>query len=250
MTLRKAVIAAAVIGLICPIARADDESKKIVQQAIAAHGGAEKLAKLKDKSVHQIGKITIEQLNTDGKFEAYAGGKKFKQIIEFSLNGQDIKQETAFDGKILWVAVNGKVAATIDKEEYLKPIKEALHAETVAGLVMLGEKGYETALIGDGMVNDKPAVGIRVSAKDHKDVTIWFDKKTHLLVKIQNRGVDPGSMQEVEEERVITEYMDVDGQKRPKRAIVHKDGKKVAEVEFSEVKYLDKLDDSIFIKPE
>jgi hypothetical protein len=44
--------------------------------------------------------------------------------------------------------------------------------------------------------------------------------------------------------------MDVDGQKRPKRAIVHKDGKKVAEVEFSEVKYLDKLDDSIFIKPE
>ena len=56
-------------------------------------------------------------------------------------------------------------------------------------------------------------------------------------------------MQEVNEERIITEYQDKDGLKEPKKAVVNRDGKKYIDVEVLEVKYLDDIDDTQFSKP-
>lgn len=246
---RNAVLVIAVLALVCPLTRADDEARKVLDKAAKAHGGADKIGKLKDKSVQQSGKLTIAAMNADAKMLTYTDMKRFKHVIELSINGMDLKQEIGYDGKEFWVAINGKVMTTLTKDEELEPIREALYSEQAVGKAMLGDKSIEASLIGEGKANDKPAIGVRLSSKGHKDVSVWFDKETGLMAKIESRGVDFGSGQETAEERIIKGYQTVDGYKRPSKVEVLRDGKTVVEIEITEMKFVDKLDDSTFAKP-
>ncbi len=231
-------------------ARADDDAKKVVDAAIKAHGGKDKLAKLKDKSMTQKGKMKIfDPIEAEGDFEMTASGGKFRRQFDFSFMGTDIKSTVVFDGKTMWAKTNDMLM-TFDKEDDIKAIKEAIYAEKAAGLAMLGDKNIEVSLIGDDKVGDTPVVGIRVSQKGHKDVSMYFDKKTHLLKKIVGRALDFQSHMEVEQERIIEEYKDYDGLKRPSKVLVNKDGKKQVEIEVTEIKIIDKPEESTFGKPD
>src|SRR5206468_1711063 len=123
----------------------------------------------------------------------------------------DFTQTVCFDGKEMWIAVNGKVIMTI-KDKDLDIVKETMQAEEVAGLVLQKEKGLELSLIGDDKVNDKPVVGVRVARKDKKDVSLFFDKETGLLAKVENRGVNFLTKAEVTQARVMSDYKEVGGQ--------------------------------------
>jgi hypothetical protein len=231
-------------------ARADDDAKKVVDAAIKAHGGKDKLAKLKDKSVSQKGKMKIfDPIEAEGNFETTASEGKFRRQFDFTFMNTDIKNTVVFDGKTMWVKTNDNLM-TFDKKEDIDALKEAMHAEKAAGLALLGDKNVELSLIGDDKVGDTPVVGIRVSEKGHKDVSMFFDKKTHLLKKIIGRTLDFQSHMEVEQERIVEDYKEVDGLMRPTKVTVNKDGKKQIEIEISEMKYIDKPDDATFNKPD
>ena len=73
---------------------------------------------------------------------------------------------------------------------------------------LVKDKGYELSLIGESKVEDKPAVGVLVKSKDHNDVSLFFDKETGLLAKLEHRTTDPTSGKEVTEERIIVSYGD------------------------------------------
>jgi hypothetical protein len=232
-------------------ARADDEAKKVIEAAVKAHGGAEKLAKNKNKAVNIKGKLKVfaNGMELDATMEAWAGEKKFRQDIKLSIMGMDIEQTVAFDGKEVWIAANGKVVMTLDKKEDLELVEEALHAEKVGDLQLLDDKTIELSIIGDDKVGDTPVVGVRVSKKGRKDVSLYFDKKTHMLKKTESRGLDFQSRQEVTQERIVDEYQEVDGVMRPKKLTVNQDGKKTVEMEFTGFETMDKLDDSTVKKP-
>src|SRR6516162_352013 len=108
-------------------ARADEEAKKVVAEAVKAHGGAEALAKMKDKSSISKAKLIIPQLNNlEAKMEIFSGGKKFKHEVELSVNGMDIKQITIYSGKSLVVSVNGMKVIELTKKEELEALEEAI----------------------------------------------------------------------------------------------------------------------------
>jgi hypothetical protein len=251
--MRRLVVAVPVCLLlsIAISARADDDAKNVLEQAVKAHGGAENISKHKDQCVIQKGKmhVSVMGMEIDGTMEISASKDRFRQEFQFSLMGQDYTQSVVFDGKQIFVVFNGKVVFTTDKKEDLDLVNESMYAEKAAGLALLGDKSIEVSIIGDDMVGDTPVVGVRVSKKGHKDVNLYFDKSTHLLKKTQFRSLDFQSHAEVDEERIMEEYADVGGEKQPKRVIVSKDGKKFGEIEFTEFNYVDKLDDSLFTKP-
>lgn len=116
-------------------------------------------------------------------------------------------------------------------------------------MAFLTDKGYELSSLGEVQVNGQPAVGVRVSHKGSRDVSLYFDKKTGLVAKVERRAVDPMTGQEVTEERIIKEYQDKDGMKAAKKVLINRDGKKYMELDISEIKYLDKVDDSEFKEP-
>src|SRR5262249_31781195 len=135
-------------------------------------------------------------------------------------------------------------------ENLLEIVKDSLYGMRLAQQVfVLKDKSYELALLGEVKVNDRPAVGVKVSSKGRKDVNMYFDKETGLMAKFEHRTRDAMSGQEVGEERIILEYKEVDGLKTAKKVLVNRDGKKFLEAEVNEVKFLDQLDDAEFGKP-
>jgi len=243
-------VALAAAAIISAPVRADDDAKKIIQEAVKAYGGADVLAKHHGKGVIQKGKLHVSAggMDLDGTVDVSSQDGKFRRVVNFSIMGTDVKQTSVFNGEALWIDTNGMLT-TIDKKEDVDLIKESVFGEEAIGKVLMGDAGLKLSIIGDDKVDDAPVVGIRISKEGHKDVSAYFDKKTHLIRKIVSRGLDIQSQMEVESVRILDDYKDFDGQMRPAKASVLQDGKKIADVEFTEVKYVDKFDDDVFAKP-
>ena len=99
---------------------------------------------------------------------------------------------------------------------------------------LLTDKSLQLTLLGESKVENRPAVGVKAASKGHRDIDLFFDKESGLLAKIQSRKNDLQTMQEVDEERIIKEYQDIDGQKTPKKVLINHDGKKYLELDVLE----------------
>ena len=98
-------------------------------------------------------------------------------------------------------------------------------------------------------VNDKNSVGVRISKEGMRDVNLWFDKKSLHLLKYDFRGLDPMSMMEVNQEKYLSGYKAIMGIQTPSHIEVHHDGKKTIDMDVTEMRYHEKLDDTHFARP-
>jgi hypothetical protein len=229
--------------------RAQDDLRAVIDKAIKAHGGEAKIDQHKAGQVKTKGTVDINGTAIPYTEEAtYHLPDKFKSAQQLEVNGMMVKVTVGYDGSKAWINVNGNdVDMMLDKLADL--MKEQIYLSEVTRLTKLKNKMFELSSLGETKVQDKPAVGVRVSAKGHKDINLYFDKDSGLLVKFEHRTVDFSTMQEMNEERIFLEYMDKDGLKEPKKLLVNRDGKKFIDAEVLEVKYLDTIDDTQFSKP-
>ena len=94
---------------------------------------------------------------------------------------------------------------------------------------------------------DRAAIGISVTHKDRKDISIYFDKDNGLPLKTEIRLTDPAN-KEITVEYLYSDYKDFDGIKHPGKVTIKADGKEFT-MELSELKAEETLDDSLFDKP-
>ena len=247
------LLTAAVLVAFAPAVRAgDDEAKQIVAKAIKAHGGEEFLTKHKAVQATDKGKINIPGVGEVDFTEefSYLLPDKFKHTIEFESTNLKVRFVALSVGDKVSVdaTVNGQVAdlGTNLREAY----KNVPHVLRVAHLApLLKDKDYELSLIGEDKVEDKKVIGVRVTKKGQKDVSVFFDAETGLLAKMEYQTLDASNGKEVNEERIIKDYTkNKDGVQVPKKTLIKQDGKKFAEYETVEIKYLEKLDDGEFKK--
>ena len=238
---------AIVLGLV-PHAFAQDEVKAVIEKAVKAHGGAEKLSKM--KCLQSKGKGKLELFGgldmTQEVSIKYTG--KLREVVEMNVNGVNVKVISVFDGNKASITANGQPVEVSDK--LMEEFKEAAYGMRVARLTnLLTDKSLQLSLLGESKVDGRAAVGVKVASKGHRDIDLYFDKQSGLLSKVQTRKHDPQSMQEVDEERIIKEYQDLEGQKVPKKVLVNHDGKKYLELEVLEIKFPDDIAESEFQKP-
>lgn len=240
------------LGL-APLAPAQDDARAILDKALKAHGGADKLAQLKDKGVQQKAKGTLHHPAVgDIEFtmeNAVQMPNKLKIVMQMSIGGMNITSTQVYDGEHFWLNVNGMSLDQLIDDKALAEIKEQIYLERIVGLAFLKDKGAELSPLGEGQVAGKPAVGVKVASPGHRDVNLWFDKATGLLAKIENRVVDFQTKQEKSQEKLLSEYKEVDGYRRPTKVVINQDDKKFMDVEITDVKIVDKIDDSEFTKP-
>jgi hypothetical protein len=227
--------------------RAEDSAQAIIDKAIQAHGGLEKLTSL--KAVQAAAKGTMDVMGQDVPFtaETYAQfPNQFKTVIEITIGGMKITQVQRMNKDKIEITVNGMLQPLNDKLR--DEMKEQVHAEYVASLTPLKDKdkGYTLTSLAESKVNDRPVFGVKVSSKGHRDVSLYFDKENGLLVRSVHSATDPMSGQEYAQETIHSNYKDFNGIKRPTKEIVNRDGKKMAEVELTDIKNLEKLDDKVF----
>jgi hypothetical protein len=248
--LRAASAAAVMLALfVANRAGAADEPKAIIEKAIKAHGGADVLTKHPAGSTKMKGKWygMGEGLEYTGAFGVQTPDR-FHFKIEMNIMGQAFTIIQAVNGDKGWMSFNGKVS-DLSKEQ-LAEFREVLHLNQVERLAGLTGKEYKLSDLGESKVDNRPAVGIHVERKDRRDINLFFDRESGLLVKIEWRAKDlMNADQEFTEERYLRDYKKVGEAMVPHKVEVHRDNKLYVDGETLEVTASDKLDDALFVKP-
>jgi hypothetical protein len=244
--MRKLVYAAGWLVLFAGAVRADDaEAKAIVEKAIKAHGGAEVLNKFQAISVKEKGKF-------------YGMGAAFDYTLEMQyqapdkerleIRGENFKFVQVVNGDKGWRGIN-EAPKAMDKDE-LAEAREELYASNVGRLTPLTGAGCKLSSLGEIKVGGRPAVGVRVEHKGHRDVNLYFDKENGLLVKAEGRGKDlMAGGKEYTQEVFYSNYKKVEGMQVPFKTLLTRDGKRYVESETTEATPAEKLDASVFAKP-
>jgi hypothetical protein len=194
------------------------------------------------------------------KGELYTAGANIAFTGELATQGADqqkLRLELDIDGQLLtlvhvvnrdrgWVKL-GDDTTEMDSDDLTEALEQA-HVEWVASLVPLKDKAFTLATVGEIAVDGQPAVGVRVSHPVRRDVNLFFDKSSHLLVKTEARVRDDETGQELTEETFLSGYDGKDIQTALK-VTVKRDGKLYIVAELSDVRLQEKLDDSVFAKP-
>jgi hypothetical protein len=236
-----------------PLARADDAAdvKALVQKALKACGGEEKLSKVKAMTMKSKG---IYYGMGDGiaytETTSWQYPDKVRSDIKAEVKGEKFTLTEVFNGDKAWESTNGKTEEST--KDAAAEAKESMYGHRVAMLYPLLDKAFTLTPLGEVKVGDKAAVGIKVAHKDHRDINILFDKKTNLIIKIETQVkdlTDKDKPKEVTQETFFDDYKDVDGIPQPHKMVIKRDGKKFVEAEMTEIKIVDKLEDKLFEKP-
>jgi len=224
-----------------------EEAQRILDKAIQAHGGAEKLTKLTGTTWKAKGSFTGPMGATEFTEEI---ALQFPDKSRFDVNvGDQFRFVSVLNGDKGW-AKFGDQAQEMDANT-LPELKENLYADWVTTLAPLTDKAFTLTDVAESKVNDRPIVGFKVARKDHRDVTLYFDKESGLLAKRATKAKDlfQGGA-EFNEELIYSDYKEVNGVKRPTKVKQLKDGKESMTSTLSDIKLAEKLDDKLFSKPE
>jgi hypothetical protein len=168
--------------------------------------------------------------------------------VEADFNGQKFTLITVVAGGKGWRKVNGD--NMVLEGESLDEAKEEVYASWVSTIMPLKNRGFTITSLGDSKAENHELVGVKVAHKGHKDISLFFDKDSGLLIKTVRRAKDTqGSGDEVNQETIYGDYKEVDGTKLPVKVTIKRDGKKYIEQENSDMKLTDKIDNKLFAEP-
>jgi hypothetical protein len=232
-------------------AQEKDDARAVIDQAIKAHGGAGQIGKFKASVVKAKGKVAVMGQNVVFTMtnQALLPGR-MRLDMEMEVAGQKFTFAQGLDGDKGWMAVNGK-AKDLDKDQ-LAESKAQMYVHEVETLYPLAGKEYKLSPLGTIKVGGKNAVGVLVTRKDRRDVNLFFDKATGLLVRSKYRTKDVlgGAEEEYTATNDYSGYKEAQGVKYPTKIATLKDGKPYVETEVTEYTPYEKLDLDLFKKPE
>jgi hypothetical protein len=232
----------------------DAETRAIIDKAIEAHGGAEKLSRFKAVSVKWVGKRKIENVSFGNA--VYAVTYEMPDKIRY-----DIEVEPPKGGKFAFSRVvngnkgwQGSVRGTRDlKDAEVTQIVDEIYTHWLASTVPLKDKRFEFSPVGSVTVDGTEAVGVRVSCKGRPDVNLFFDKKTGLVIKSERRAKDPFTNEEYTAESLYRDHKAFQGVMWPTIRLDRRDGMDLEEnsgrFELSEYQAHDKLEENSLARP-
>jgi hypothetical protein len=224
--------------------QADEQQhvRAIIARAIKAHGGAERLTQFPAQSWEESG--VYYGLGESTPYKASIAAH-YPRRVKIDVENQFT---AVVNGDHGWMAVQGKTR-DLGKDTLDDRLAEQ-YADWVTTLLPLREKRFKLALLDDALVESHPATGVRVSWKDHRGLTLYFDKASDLLVKSEQRVKSQEQQgQEVTQEIILLDFEDVQGIKFPRKTVTRRNGKLFLETTRTELKRLEKLDDSLFVRP-
>ncbi len=221
-----------------------DDARMVLAAGIKAQGGEAKLLRYKAVICKAEGRVHVE-----GRPVSCAIRLVFQPPFQHSqvLSGTGFKVTTVLNGDRGWRNTNGSVVE-LNKEQ-VREYKQILFSEQVAGLTpLLKAEGVILTLLKESKVEGTLCIGVRVRCKPYRDVTLFLDRRTGLLVKIEMIVKDRGIF--FTQETFFHQYELFDGLHRPRRVVTTRDKKDYMSWEVTENKALEnKLSDNLFVRP-
>jgi hypothetical protein len=248
-TMRRFVLPVIAVGTVLifgPALRADDDAKEIIKKAIAATGGEEKLSKFKAYKESSKGTVSIMGNDLEFSMETVAAPpSKIKNVMKMEFGGNNVTFEQSVNGDKMKASLNGMDLPVPDEQK--DDVKQQLFMRQAIQLVpLVTDSKFQLAKGDEIKVDDKPAVGVKISSKDLKEIKFYFDKSTNLLVRVEREGSDPNGGGKVKQEITFSDYKEMDGIQSPAKVVMVFDGKQFLEAKVTEHKSLEKVDDKDF----
>lgn len=207
-------------------ARADDsaEARMLIEKAIRAQGGEAILAKnpvitVKKKGTfhgwHEMPPFSYTEESVS------QGPNRLSDFVDGNVWFHKFRMGTIITGNKGWAKVNDHTQKL--NEEDLAELQEEAYADWVATLVPLKDKAFTLAPVRAVIIDKRPALGIRVSSKDHRDVKLFFDQETRLLVMIETR-MKMADGKEYIMETFLSDYKSVQGIKQAMKIGIKRNG--------------------------
>jgi hypothetical protein len=217
-----------------------DDSNAIIEKAIKAFGGREKLEKLHVTEVKTKGTINIG--GNEGPFSGQAivqGLDHYRMQFEGEFAGNKITGMTVVNGNKGWKKFGDDVAP-LDKDA-LRNEQRMLYLQlAVSNPNLLTSKGFKV------IKADKGA--ITATGPDGKEFTIHYDATTGLPTKLV-ATVLGFTGEENKQETTYSDYKDFDGIKRATKTVTKRDGEPFLKQNLVEFKVVGKVDAKTFNQP-
>jgi hypothetical protein len=253
--MKRILVALLAIGLVAGFGGtvpADDaaDAKAIVDKAIKALGGEEALGKAKIAYWKSKTTISFNGNDNEGESETTVQGlNHFRQVFTGEFGGNKFKGVTVVAGD------TGKRKfgenATELKDEALAGQKRSIYLTMIpVTMLPLKDSAYKLEPIAEEKFEDKPVVGLKVTAPDKKDFKIYFDKESGLPVRVVAKvsGFQPGM--EFTQDTRFSDYKDTAGIKKAMKTVSKRDGEKFMTQTITEFKVLDKVEPKVFTEVE
>ena len=228
-------------------ARSDEkDATAIIDKAIGALGGAEKLGKVNAFSWKSKGTISFG--GNENEFDGKVTIKGIDQIHRESTNDQ-ISVTVVVDGTKGWRKF-GDNGGELEGDGLANEKRFAYLYAIPVTLVALKGKGFKCETAGEEKVGDKPAAVLKVTGPDGKDFKLSFDKESGLPVKlVANNMLGFGGNDDYTLEMTFGNYKDFDGIKKSTKLEMKRDGEAFQKWDITEFKVLDKVEADTFTEP-
>jgi hypothetical protein len=240
----RASVAVVLAIVLTPVLRGQDAARDIVEKAIQAHGGPalDKYpagrAKVKGTILLRGSEFpfTMERVfQMPGKLRATSEvvSQNIQRTVTYIANGNSI------------AAFAGGLAQELPQSQ-VQELKTAVHVQNLMRLSpLLNDKKIKLSDAGQKAIEGQPAIGVIVSSEGYKDVRLYFDSKTHLLVAMERPGYDDQG-KAVEHMEVYGGYREGNGLKYSTKTLIKQNGKRYLESETLDFKPLEKVDSKEF----
>src|SRR5438876_2769021 len=226
-----AVVVLAILAPNRSVAQAD--ARVLIDQAVAAHGGADVLAK------HPAARIKVKGTYlVQGKELAYSGQSVFllpdrvRSAVELTIDGKPHAVTQIQNGEKSAMIVGGMSQHV--PEVQVQELKLSLYCQNLAHLTpLLKDSKYALTAAGDKMIDDKPVNCVRVTSAGQKDVLLCFDATTHLLAMLERPGHDAKGGK-IDQQEFYSDYRVANGIKYAGKTRVVQGGKVTLQSEVVE----------------
>jgi hypothetical protein len=245
----RVLLSVALLCILAPPTFAQDEAKAIIERAITAHGGAEKLDKFLAGRVQAKGSIAAQGGQVPFvSVVVYQLPDKVKNTVEFTLQGGSRPVTQIMNGDKVGVVINGLAQQVLPAQA--DEMKQAAHARNLRRLTPLlkGDK-YKLAAAGEKQIAGKTAVGVKVTAEGAREVRLYFDKTTDLLLAQERPSFDAAG-KPVEQQEIFSDYREAEGMKYPATTVVMQNGQRYIVSEVVTFKPLQKVESREFTIPQ
>jgi hypothetical protein len=231
------------------VVRAQEEARAIIERAIKVHGGAEALRRIRADRVKFKGTLVVQGHNTPFMAETIVQlPSKYKNVLSMDHDGDKHTIVHIVNGNNVYITLDGRPLKA--EPAQLAEIRSGMELERAKRLLpLLEDRSYQLAMAEEVEVNDRPAVGVRITGRGRREMRLYFDKEFGLLVRAENR-IDGGKgKEEIRQHYFFGDFKDIGGYKRPTKVRAYRNSKQIMEAELLDAKPLDKVDETEFAKP-
>jgi hypothetical protein len=228
----------------------EKDLRAIIARGILVRGGEANEAKYKGVTMKGAGTFygLGEGIPFIGEWQ-FQGNNQSRATLEIKVMEQELTFTQVVNGDKGWVKFNDEVKTM--PQEQLAEEKAANYATWVSSLFPLKDKAFKFVGVGEVKIGAHAATGVRVSHEGKRDINLFFDKASGLLVKTESqvKDVKGGGDREMSEETLFADYKEFKGIKYPTKITINRDGKPFVEARMTDIRPLEKLEDDVFGQP-